>query len=98
MDNAVQDITRHVTEHGIWLKDFFVFLAAAALVVPLFQRARIGAVAGFLLVGRRGRALWAWAGSPASHEVLRLAHHRGPRARRAFRRTRRDVSSVSDRA
>jgi len=51
MDNAVQDITRHVTENGIWLKDFFVFLAAAALVVPLFQRARIGAVAGFLLVG-----------------------------------------------
>lgn len=51
MDNAVQDLTRQVAEHGIWLKDLFVFLAAAALVVPLFQRARIGAVAGFLLVG-----------------------------------------------
>lgn len=51
MDTAVQDITRQVTEHGVWLKDLFVFLAAAALVVPLFQRARIGAVAGFLLVG-----------------------------------------------
>jgi len=38
-------------EHGIWLKDFVVFLAAAGLVVPLFHRARIGAVLGFLLVG-----------------------------------------------
>jgi len=38
-------------EHGAWLKDFVVFLAAAGLVVPLFHRARIGAVLGFLLVG-----------------------------------------------
>jgi K+:H+ antiporter len=36
---------------GTWLKDFVVFLAAAGLVVPLFHRARIGAVLGFLLVG-----------------------------------------------
>ena len=71
MDNAVQDITRHVTEHGIWLKDFFVFLAAAALVVPLFQRARIGAVAGFLLVGLAvgPYGLGRLAGE---HEILRL--------------------------
>jgi len=38
-------------EHGPWLKDFVVFLAAAGLVAPLFHRARIGAVLGFLLVG-----------------------------------------------
>ena len=38
-------------EHGAWLKDVLVFLAAAGLVVPLFHRARIGAVLGFLLVG-----------------------------------------------
>jgi CPA2 family monovalent cation:H+ antiporter-2 len=34
-----------------WLKDILVFLVAAGLVVPLFHRARIGAVLGFLLVG-----------------------------------------------
>jgi predicted Kef-type K+ transport protein len=33
------------------LKDVLVFLAAAGLVVPLFHRARIGAVLGFLCVG-----------------------------------------------
>ena len=38
-------------DHGAWLKDVLVFLAAAGLVVPLFHRARFGAVLGFLLVG-----------------------------------------------
>jgi monovalent cation:H+ antiporter-2, CPA2 family len=38
-------------EHGPWLKDFLVFLVAAGLVVPLFHRARIGAVLGFLVAG-----------------------------------------------
>ena len=38
-------------DHGDWLKDVLVFLAAAGLVVPLFHRARIGAVLGFLVVG-----------------------------------------------
>jgi CPA2 family monovalent cation:H+ antiporter-2 len=38
-------------DHGAWLKDVLVFLAAAGLVVPLFHRARIGAVLGFLIVG-----------------------------------------------
>ena len=38
-------------EHGPWLKDALVFLAAAGLVVPLFHRAHIGAVLGFLCVG-----------------------------------------------
>jgi monovalent cation:H+ antiporter-2, CPA2 family len=38
-------------DHGAWLKDTLVFLAAAGLVVPLFHRARIGAVLGFLCVG-----------------------------------------------
>lgn len=38
-------------EHGAWLKDVLVFLAAAGLVVPLFHHARISAVLGFLLVG-----------------------------------------------
>jgi CPA2 family monovalent cation:H+ antiporter-2 len=51
MDEAVQDLTRQVAAHGFWVKDLFVFLAATALVVPLFQRARLGAVAGFLLIG-----------------------------------------------
>ncbi len=34
-----------------WIKDVFVFLGAAGIVVPLFHRARIGAVLGFLVVG-----------------------------------------------
>jgi CPA2 family monovalent cation:H+ antiporter-2 len=38
-------------QHGPWLKDLLVFLVAAALIVPLFHRARIGAVLGFLLIG-----------------------------------------------
>jgi CPA2 family monovalent cation:H+ antiporter-2 len=38
-------------DHGDWLKDVLVFLAAAGLVVPLFHRARFGAVLGFLVVG-----------------------------------------------
>jgi monovalent cation:H+ antiporter-2, CPA2 family len=38
-------------DHGPWLKDVLVFLAAAGIVVPLFHRARIGAVLGFLVVG-----------------------------------------------
>jgi CPA2 family monovalent cation:H+ antiporter-2 len=33
------------------LKDFVVFLGAAGIIVPLFHRARIGAVLGFLLIG-----------------------------------------------
>ena len=37
--------------HAVWLKDFVVFLIAAGVIVPLFHRARIGAVLGFLLVG-----------------------------------------------
>jgi CPA2 family monovalent cation:H+ antiporter-2 len=38
-------------QHEPWLKDFLVFLVAAGLIVPLFHRARIGAVLGFLLIG-----------------------------------------------
>lgn len=34
-----------------WLKDVVVFLAVAGLIVPLFRRARVGAVFGFLLAG-----------------------------------------------
>ncbi|MGD9847223.1 MAG: cation:proton antiporter [Variibacter sp.] len=34
-----------------WLNDMLVFLAAAGIVVPLFHRARIGAVLAFLVVG-----------------------------------------------
>lgn len=34
-----------------WLKDILVFLVGAGLIVPLFHRARIGAVLGFLLFG-----------------------------------------------
>jgi monovalent cation:H+ antiporter-2, CPA2 family len=37
--------------HEAWLKDVLVFLVAAGLIVPLFHRARIGAVLGFLLIG-----------------------------------------------
>ncbi len=36
---------------GPWLKDFLVFLVAAGLIVPLFHRARIGAVLAFLVIG-----------------------------------------------
>lgn len=38
-------------EHGFWIKDAFVYLVAAGVLVPLLQRARIGAVVGFLLIG-----------------------------------------------
>jgi CPA2 family monovalent cation:H+ antiporter-2 len=38
-------------DHAVWLKDALVFLAAAGVLVPLFHRARVGAVLGFLLVG-----------------------------------------------
>lgn len=34
-----------------FLKDGFVYLLAAGILVPLFHRARIGAVVGFILVG-----------------------------------------------
>jgi CPA2 family monovalent cation:H+ antiporter-2 len=34
-----------------WIKDVFIFLGAAGIVVPLFHRARFGAVFGFLVVG-----------------------------------------------
>ena len=37
--------------HEAWLKDVLVFLVAAGLIVPLFHRARVGAVLGFLLIG-----------------------------------------------
>ena len=37
--------------HEAWLKDLLVFLVAAGMIVPLFHRARIGAVLGFLVVG-----------------------------------------------
>jgi CPA2 family monovalent cation:H+ antiporter-2 len=37
--------------HETWLKDLLVFLVAAGLIVPLFHRARVGAVLGFLLIG-----------------------------------------------
>ncbi|MBX6427251.1 MAG: cation:proton antiporter [Variibacter sp.] len=38
-------------EHQPWLKDVCVFLAVAGLIVPLFRRARISAVLGFLIAG-----------------------------------------------
>ena len=37
--------------HEAWLKDVLVFLVAAGLIVPLFHRARVGAVLGFLMIG-----------------------------------------------
>ncbi|MEW6258263.1 MAG: cation:proton antiporter [Pseudomonadota bacterium] len=36
---------------GFWIKDAFVYLVAAGVLVPLLQRARIGAVVGFILIG-----------------------------------------------
>ena len=39
-------------EHAaVPLKNLIVFLVAAGVVLPLFHRARIGAVLGFLLIG-----------------------------------------------
>lgn len=38
-------------EHAAWLHDAIVFLIAAGIVVPVFQRARVGVVLGFLIVG-----------------------------------------------
>lgn len=37
--------------HEAWFKDVLVFLVAAGLIAPLFHRARVGAVLGFLLIG-----------------------------------------------
>src|SRR5262245_34453954 len=37
--------------HEAWLKDVLVFLVAAGLIAPLFHRARVSAVLGFLLIG-----------------------------------------------
>jgi CPA2 family monovalent cation:H+ antiporter-2 len=41
----------NIVQHAPFLKDVLVFLVAAGLVVPLFHRARVGAVLGFLLIG-----------------------------------------------
>ena len=38
-------------EHAAWLNDLVVFLIAAGIVVPVFHRARVGVVLGFLVVG-----------------------------------------------
>jgi CPA2 family monovalent cation:H+ antiporter-2 len=37
--------------HADWLNDILIFLVAAGIIVPFFQRARMGAVLGFLVVG-----------------------------------------------
>jgi CPA2 family monovalent cation:H+ antiporter-2 len=38
-------------EHAAWLHDTIVFLIAAGIVVPVFQRARVGVVLAFLVIG-----------------------------------------------
>lgn len=38
-------------EHSSWAKDAFVYLVAAGVLVPLFHRARVGAVVGFIVIG-----------------------------------------------
>lgn len=38
-------------EHTSWAKDAFVYLVAAGVLVPLFHRARVGAVVGFIIIG-----------------------------------------------
>jgi len=38
-------------QHAEWLNDVIVFLIAAGIVVPVFHRARVGVVLGFLIVG-----------------------------------------------
>ena len=38
-------------QHAAWLNDAIVFLIAAGIVVPIFHRARVGVVLGFLIVG-----------------------------------------------
>ncbi|WP_454916551.1 cation:proton antiporter domain-containing protein [Xanthobacter sediminis] len=47
-----------------FLKDGFVYLLAAGILVPLFHRARIGAVVGFIVVGAilGPHGLGSWAG------------------------------------
>src|SRR5262245_21316405 len=37
-------------QHEAWIKEVLVFVVAAGLIVPLFQRGRVGAVMGFLLL------------------------------------------------
>ena len=38
-------------QHAAWLNDVIVLLIAAGIVVPIFHRARVGVVLGFLIVG-----------------------------------------------
>jgi K+:H+ antiporter len=38
-------------QHAAWLNDVVVFLISAGIVVPVFHRARVGVVLGFLIVG-----------------------------------------------
>jgi len=38
-------------QNAAWLNDLVVFLIAAGIVVPVFHRARVGVVLGFLIVG-----------------------------------------------
>jgi len=38
-------------QHAAWFNDVIVFLIAAGIVVPVFHRARVGVVLGFLIVG-----------------------------------------------
>lgn len=47
-----------------FLKDGFVYLLAAGILVPLFHRARIGAVVGFIIIGAilGPHGLGSWAG------------------------------------
>ncbi len=79
-----------------WLKDILVFLVGAGLIVPLFHRARIGAVLGFLLFGVAGRPLRPRA-MGRDPSVAALPHHRASRAGRALRRARHLVPAVPDR-
>ncbi|MEM8876702.1 MAG: cation:proton antiporter [Pseudomonadota bacterium] len=37
--------------HADWINEVMVFLVAASIAVPLFQRARLGSVIGFLIAG-----------------------------------------------
>ena len=82
--------------HEAWLKDLLVFLVAAGLIAPLFHRARVGAVLGFLLIGV-AVGPYGFGALAADFPVAALSHHRGSRPRRAVRGTRRHVPVVPDR-
>lgn len=65
--------------NAMWLKDVLVYLVAAGILIPLFHRARVSAVVGFIALGALlgPHGLGQWAGQvPALSYVTIADQHR----------------------